>query len=159
MAAFGAGGGGPVRPLKAMLGEWSNLPASDRMPVVFVGHGTPMSAIQPNQWTKRWAELGQELVKPKAILSISAHWLTRSGALVTANDAPRMNYDMSGFPDEIMAQRGLTPLVPILRKPFAPKRLLTAIEEVLATPQSKRTIASLVQPFPPPPSQAKSSGA
>src|SRR2546422_4312634 len=55
---------------------------------------------------------------------------------------------MSGFPDEIMAQQGLTPLVPILRKPFPPKRLVTAIEEVLANPQSKRTIASLVQPLP-----------
>src|SRR5437016_13526412 len=55
---------------------------------------------------------------------------------------------MSGFPDEVMAQRGLTPLVPMLRKPFAPKRLLRTIEEVLANPQSERTIASLVQPLP-----------
>ena len=52
---------------------------------------------------------------------------------------------MSGFPDEIMAQRGLTPQVPILRKPFLPKRLLEAIEEVLASPQSERTVASLIQ--------------
>src|SRR6476620_8668084 len=56
---------------------------------------------------------------------------------------------MSGYPDEIMAQQGLTPMVPILRKPFLPKRLLTAIEEVLANPQSKRTVASLVEPTPP----------
>src|SRR5437899_6685196 len=55
---------------------------------------------------------------------------------------------MSGFPDEVMAQHGLTPLVPILRKPFLPKRLLRTIEEVLANPQSERTIASLVQPLP-----------
>src|SRR5437899_6539992 len=66
---------------------------------------------------------------------------------------------MSGFPDEIMAQQGLTPLVPILQKPFAPKRLLTSIEEVLANPQSKRTVASLVQPLPPQSPQAKGSGA
>src|SRR5205823_13639231 len=52
---------------------------------------------------------------------------------------------MSGFPDEVMAQRGLTPLVPMLRKPFPPKRLLNAIEEVLANPQSERTVASLVE--------------
>jgi CheY-like chemotaxis protein len=56
---------------------------------------------------------------------------------------------MSGYPDEIMAQQGLTPLVPILRKPFLPKRLLTAIEEVLANPQSQRTLSSLIQPVPP----------
>jgi two-component system, cell cycle sensor histidine kinase and response regulator CckA len=50
---------------------------------------------------------------------------------------------MSGFPDELMAQQGLTPLVPILRKPFLPKKLLKSIEEVLANPQSERTVASL----------------
>ena len=65
---------------------------------------------------------------------------------------------MSGFPDEIMAQQGLTPLVPILRKPFLPKRLLSAIEEVLANPQSERTVASLIQPLPPPPSHRAGSG-
>jgi len=53
---------------------------------------------------------------------------------------------MSGFPDEIMAQQGLTPLVPILRKPFLPKRLLSAIAEVLESPQSQRTIANMTRP-------------
>jgi DNA-binding NtrC family response regulator len=53
---------------------------------------------------------------------------------------------MSGFPDEVMAQQGLTPLVPILQKPFPPERLLSAIEDVLANPMPERTIASLVQP-------------
>jgi DNA-binding NtrC family response regulator len=62
---------------------------------------------------------------------------------------------MSGFPDEIMAQQGLTPEVPILRKPFPPKRLLSAIEDVLANPQSKRTVASLVQPLPAAPPESK----
>jgi two-component system, cell cycle sensor histidine kinase and response regulator CckA len=57
---------------------------------------------------------------------------------------------MSGYPDEIMAQQGLSPSVPILPKPFPPKRLLQAIEGVLANPQSERTIASLVQPAPDP---------
>lgn len=56
---------------------------------------------------------------------------------------------MSGYPDEVMAQQGLTPAIPILRKPFQPKRLLNTIEEVLANPQSERTIATLVQPLPP----------
>jgi two-component system cell cycle sensor histidine kinase/response regulator CckA len=56
---------------------------------------------------------------------------------------------MSGFPDELMAQHGLTPLVPILRKPFLPRRLLKSIEEVLANPQSERTVASLVRPLGP----------
>ena len=63
---------------------------------------------------------------------------------------------MSGFPDEIMVQQGLTPRVPILRKPFLPKKLLSTIEEVLETPQSQRTIASLIQP--PSLEQVQSSG-
>jgi DNA-binding NtrC family response regulator len=68
---------------------------------------------------------------------------------------------MSGFPDEIMAQRGLTPAVPILRKPFPPKRLLNLIEEVLTNPQSERTVATLIQPLPPsaPPLEPKGAGA
>jgi two-component system, cell cycle sensor histidine kinase and response regulator CckA len=53
---------------------------------------------------------------------------------------------MSGFPDEIMAQQELTPQIPILPKPFAPKRLLMAIEEVLRNPQSERTVASFAEP-------------
>jgi two-component system cell cycle sensor histidine kinase/response regulator CckA len=63
---------------------------------------------------------------------------------------------MSGYPDEIMAQQGLTPLVPVLRKPFLPKRLLSAIEEVLANPQTKRTVANL---FESPPDDSKAKGA
>jgi DNA-binding NtrC family response regulator len=53
---------------------------------------------------------------------------------------------MSGFPDEVMAQQSLTPLVPILRKPFKAKRLLSAVREVLADPRVERTVASLSQP-------------
>jgi two-component system cell cycle sensor histidine kinase/response regulator CckA len=53
---------------------------------------------------------------------------------------------MSGFPDEIMAQQELTPQIPILAKPFAPKRLLTAIEDVLSNPQLERTVAGLAEP-------------
>jgi two-component system cell cycle sensor histidine kinase/response regulator CckA len=55
---------------------------------------------------------------------------------------------MSGFPDEIMVQQELTPQIPILAKPFLPKRLLDAIEAVLANPQSERTVTSLAQPVP-----------
>jgi two-component system cell cycle sensor histidine kinase/response regulator CckA len=62
---------------------------------------------------------------------------------------PEMQVIMiSGFPDEIMAQQGLTPQVPILQKPFPPKRLWIAIEDVLANPQSARTVASLVNVQP-----------
>jgi two-component system cell cycle sensor histidine kinase/response regulator CckA len=60
---------------------------------------------------------------------------------------PEMQVIMiSGFPDEIVVQQGLTPLVPILQKPFPPKRLSNLIESVLTNPQSERTVASLVRP-------------
>jgi two-component system cell cycle sensor histidine kinase/response regulator CckA len=55
---------------------------------------------------------------------------------------------MSGFPDEIMAQQEMTPQIPILAKPFLPKRLLTVIEDVLANPQPARTVANLAEPEP-----------
>jgi 4,5-DOPA dioxygenase extradiol len=71
------------------------------MPALFVGHGSPMGAIEPNRWTECWANLGTKLPRPEAILMISAHWLTRGGALVTASEAPAMNYDMYGFPPDL----------------------------------------------------------
>jgi 4,5-DOPA dioxygenase extradiol len=74
---------------------------TDRMPVVFVGHGTPRSAVWTNQWTDTWELFGARLPRPAAILSISAHWLTQRGALVTASANPRMNYDFYGFPQEM----------------------------------------------------------
>ena len=57
---------------------------------------------------------------------------------------------MSGFPDEIMAQQEMTPQIPILAKPFKPKRLLTVIEDVLANPKPARTVTSLAEPEPAP---------
>jgi len=66
---------------------------------------------------------------------------------------------MSGFPDELMAQQNLNPVVPILRKPFLAKRLLRAVQEVLADPRVERTVAGLAQPPPAPPAIANSIGA
>ena len=79
----------------------AELGDTDRMPAVFVGHGTPLNAIRPGKYTDTWSELGQALPKPQAILMISAHWLSRAGTMVTANQSPRMNYDLVGFPDEM----------------------------------------------------------
>jgi 4,5-DOPA dioxygenase extradiol len=87
--------------LFACLKETRQMPPTNRMPVVFVGHGTPRSAVWTNEWTAAWESLGNKLPRPSAILSVSAHWLTRGGALVTASRQPRMNYDFYGFPDEM----------------------------------------------------------
>ena len=65
--------------------------APSRMPVVFVGHGTPLNAIDDNAYTRSWAALGAA-IRPRAILSVSAHWYTR-GLGVTAMERPRTIYD------------------------------------------------------------------
>ena len=59
-----------------------SLNKSARMPVVFIGHGTPMNVIQENPFTDSWVQLGQTLPQPQAILVISAHWMTNGTTLV-----------------------------------------------------------------------------
>lgn len=78
----------------------TNKTKTNRMPVVFVGHGSPMNAIEDNRFTREWEKLGQKLPQPKAILCVSAHWQT-SGSHVLTNKNPKMIYDMYGFPQEL----------------------------------------------------------
>jgi len=71
-----------------------------RMPALFVGHGSPMNAIEDNDYTRNWAKIAREIPKPEAILSVSAHWYT-AGSRITDEEQPKMVYDMYGFPDEL----------------------------------------------------------
>jgi 4,5-DOPA dioxygenase extradiol len=71
-----------------------------RMPVLFIGHGSPMNAIEDNQYSRGWEEIASDLPKPLGIIMISAHWFTR-GSYVNDNPNPGMIYDMYGFPDAL----------------------------------------------------------
>ena len=74
--------------------------STEKMPVLFVGHGSPMNAIETNEFSNEWKILAGELPRPKAILCISAHWETK-GTFVTAMEKPQTIHDFGGFPQAL----------------------------------------------------------
>ncbi len=71
-----------------------------KMPVLFIGHGSPMNAIEENEFTEGWRKIAMTLPRPVAVLCISAHWETH-GTLVTAMTMPKTIHDFGGFPEEL----------------------------------------------------------
>ena len=84
----------------------TNPENTGRMPVLFVGHGSPTNAVEDNEFTLGWRDMARALPRPRAILCISAHWETW-GTLVTAVEEPRTIHDFGGFPARVV--RGAYP--------------------------------------------------
>ncbi|MGD8557713.1 MAG: 4,5-DOPA dioxygenase extradiol [Chromatiales bacterium] len=87
----------------------------DRMPVMFVGHGSPMNAIEDNRWSKGFAALRDDSPKPVAILAISAHWYV-DGTYLTSNKQPPTIHDFGGFPEALYKVQYPAPGNPELAK-------------------------------------------
>ncbi len=78
----------------------NDLPATETLPTVFIGHGSPANVLAHNEFTQSLASLGTSLPVPQAILVVSAHWITK-GTFVSVSKKPETIYDFYGFPEEM----------------------------------------------------------
>jgi len=97
------------------------------MPVLFIGHGSPMNGILDNEFSQKWKKLAKDIPTPKAVLVISAHWLSK-GTRITAMDFPQTIHDFGGFPKELFEVQYNAPGNPELAKETAALFTSTTVE-------------------------------
>jgi 4,5-DOPA dioxygenase extradiol len=94
----------------------NGLPEQEQvMPVLFVGHGSPMNGIEDSEFSRRWTQMAKEIPTPKAVLVVSAHWFTK-GTMITAMDFPQTIHDFGGFPQALFDVQYPAPGHPELAK-------------------------------------------
>lgn len=122
--------------------ELKALPQTAKMPVLFVGHGSPMNAIENNTFHQTWQKMGKELPKPVAILVVSAHWLSDGNTAIMATAKPATIHDFGGFPDELFAQQ-----YPANGSPQAAKLAADLLKQPLADGSQVKTAFDLRQGY------------
>ena len=104
--------------LKAFSNKISSEKNSEKTPAVFIGHGNPMHALNDNLFTQTLSKIGTSFDKPKAVLVISAHWLTK-GTFIADSPNPETIHDFGGFPDALFQVQYKAPGAPELAKELA----------------------------------------
>jgi 4,5-DOPA dioxygenase extradiol len=98
--------------MRILIDSMENMP---KMPVLFLGHGSPMNAIEGNEFVQGFRNVSSEIELPKVVIVISAHWETK-GTQVTAMKNPTAIHDFSGFPEELCKIQYPVPGMPQLAK-------------------------------------------